>query len=98
MSRRNFFSNYLQSSVRLVADLQKAYSEVKTELQDVCKGSEGDLNYFESFESAYPLISETAYFLDDEVARLQIDTKDMTDLEIVKAIYNKDRQQKNGHG
>ncbi len=96
LSRRNLFNDYFfKNTIRLIAEIQKVYTDVKTEVADACAETKNDLDYFDSFESAYPLISESSYFLDDEVARLKIDTKDMTQLEIVKEIYKRNKQNNN---
>ncbi|OPY83888.1 MAG: hypothetical protein A4E71_02865 [Smithella sp. PtaU1.Bin162] len=96
MSRRSFFHDYFfKNAMSVLTEAQKGYSAVKSELQEACAETKNDLNYFDSFESAYPLISESAYFLDDEVARLKIDTTGMTQLEIVKEIYRRNKQHNN---
>jgi hypothetical protein len=93
MSRRRLFGNYfLKNAVRLIDEIQKSCTEVKTEIGVACAEVKSDLDYFDSFESAYPLISESAYFMEDEVARLKIDTKDMTQLEIVKEMYIRNKK------
>lgn len=93
-SRRSFFNDFfLKNTINLIAELRGAYTEVKTELEKVSGETKNKQDYFDSFESAYPLISESSYFLEDEVARLGVDTKDMTQLEIVKEIYHRNKQQ-----
>jgi predicted nuclease with TOPRIM domain len=94
LSRRSFFNDFfLKSTINLIAELQEAYTEVKTEFEEFSAEAKNKQDYFDSFESAYPLISESSYFLEDEVARLGVDTKGMTQLEIVKEIYNRNKQQ-----
>jgi hypothetical protein len=93
LSRRHLFGNYFfKNTVRFIDEIQKSRVEVKTEIAAACADVKSDLDYFDSFESAYPLISESAYFMEDEVARLKIDTADKTQLEIVKEIYIRNKQ------
>lgn len=93
MSRRHLFSDYfVKNTIRFIDEIQKSCTDVKNEIEVACADTKNDLDYFNSFESAYPLISESAYFMEDEVARLKIDTKDMTQLEIVKEIYIRNKQ------
>ncbi len=90
-SRRRFFNDYfLKNTIHLIAEIHGAYEEGKKAYEE----TKSDLNYFDSFESAYPLISESSYFLEDEAARLGIDPKDMTELEIVKKIYFTDKKKR----
>jgi len=96
LSRRRFFNDYFKNTIRLVGELREAYAEVKTEIADASAETKNDLDYFDSFESAYPLISESSYFLEDEVARLHIDTQGMTQLDIVKEIYQRNKQHDQG--
>ena len=61
ISRRGFFHDYfLKNTVNLLTEVQKAYTEVKAEVQEACAETKNDLDYFNSFESAYPLISESS--------------------------------------
>ncbi len=81
-SRRSFFNDYfLKTAVKCISEGREAYEKTKN-----------DLDYFDSFESAYPLISESYSFLEDEAQRLGIDVTGMTKLEIVKEIYRKDNK------
>jgi len=48
-----------------------------------------DFNYFESYETCYPLISEYSYFLDDEVNELGINTEGKSNLDLVEEVYEK---------
>jgi hypothetical protein len=77
-SRRGFFSSFLENSVQMLAKTCAAVKQI-----------EHDTNYFDSYESAYTLISENLPFIDDEVERLHIDKEGKTQLEIVKEIYEK---------
>ena len=80
-SRRNFINDFfVKSAIKCVYEYRKAHDDAKN-----------DLDYFDSFESAYPLISESYSFLEDEAERLGIDIKGMTKLEIVKEIYQRDK-------
>ncbi len=79
-SRRNLLNDLVENSVQLLAE---AYDSIS--IQD----DESDPDYFQSYESAYTLISEILPFLDDEVERLKIDVTDKSQLEIVKEIYEK---------
>ena len=93
-SRRNFFNDFfLKKTKNLISELMEAYTEVKSEIEEVSAEAKNKQDYFDSYESAYPLISETSYFLEDEVARIGVDTKGMTQLEIVKEIYHRNKQQ-----
>jgi hypothetical protein len=78
-SRRKFFKDYfIRDTVKLIGKAQEAFKEEKTRAE-----------YFQSFETAYPLISETMLFMDDEIKELGIDTTGKTKLEIVEEIYLK---------
>ncbi|OPL15278.1 MAG: hypothetical protein AVO39_02470 [delta proteobacterium MLS_D] len=80
-SRRSFFNEFfVKNAIKCVSEAHKAYEDTKN-----------DLDYFNSFESAYPLISESYSFLEDEVIRLGIDTEGMTKLEIVREIYERNK-------
>jgi len=85
-SRRSFFNEFfVRNTIKCVSEAHKAYEDTKN-----------DLAYFNSFESAYPLISESYSFLEDEAIRLGIDTEGMTKLEIVKEIYRRDKEHPSG--
>jgi len=78
-SKRKFFKDYfIRDTLKLVRKTREAFKE----------GEERE-GYFDSFETAYPLISETMLFMDDEVKELGIDTTGKDKLEIVKEIYSK---------
>jgi len=78
-SKRNFFKDYfIHDTLKLIQKTMVAFKE----------GEEKE-GYFDSFETAYPLISETMLFMDDEVKELGIDTTGKDKLEIVKEIYSK---------
>ena len=78
-TRRKFFKQYfIRDTVKLIATARKAFEEEKAKAE-----------YFESFETAYPLISETMLFMDDEVEELGIDKTGKTRLQIVEEIYSK---------
>jgi hypothetical protein len=49
------------------------------------------MDYFQSFETAYALISENLPFLEEEAERLHIDTEGKSKLQIVKEIYEKNK-------
>jgi hypothetical protein len=77
--RRMFFKDYfIRDTVKLIQEAREAFQEEKARA-----------DYFESFETAYPLISETMLFMDDEVEKLGIDIKGKTKLKIVEEIYSK---------
>jgi len=85
-SRRSFLNVFfVKNPVRLVTEAYESY-----------QNNENDLNYFESYESAYTLISENMPFLEDEAKRLGIDMTNKSNLEIVKEIYDKNNQNKKG--
>ncbi len=78
-SKRNFLSNFfVKDPVRFVAEAYDSYNKAK-----------GENEYFESFETAYTLISENLPFIEEEVKRLNIDTTGKSKLEIVREIYEK---------
>jgi len=80
-ARRSFFNDFfVKNAAKCVSEAHKAYEDTKN-----------DLDYFNSFESAYPLISESYSFLEDEAIRLGIDIGGMTRLEVVKEIYQRDK-------
>jgi len=77
--RRMFFKDYfIRDTVKLIQEAREAFQEEKARA-----------DYFESFETAYPLISETMLFMDDEVEKLGIDITGKTKLKIVEEIYSK---------
>ena len=77
--RRKFFTDYfIRDTVKLIQEVQEAFQEEKA-----------TADYFQSFETAYPLISESMLFIDDEVKELGIDPTEKTKLQIVKEIYLK---------
>ena len=81
-SRRNFFKSYcLGGALRLIDDAQSTFNEAKS-----------NADYFDSYESSYPLISEYSYFLDDEIKELGINIEGKSKLEIVEAVYEKKRK------
>ena len=53
------------------------------------KEESSDSDYFESYETCYPLISEYAYFLEDEVKELGIKTEGKSKRELVEEVYEK---------
>lgn len=78
-TRRKFFKEYfIRDTVKLITKARKAFEK-----------GEATAEYFESFETAYPLISETMLFMDDEVEELGIDITGKSKLEIVEEIYSK---------
>ena len=80
-SRRSFFKDFfLKKPVRLAAETYESYQEATV-----------DSDYFESFESAYTLISENLPFIEEEAHRLAIDTAGKSKLEIVKEIYERNK-------
>ena len=77
-SKRRFFtSEVLRKAFKLAAEVQEAYQE-----------GQSASDYFESFESCYPLISEYAYFIEDEIKSLGIDTEGMNSKEITQMVYD----------
>jgi hypothetical protein len=77
--RRKFFTDYfIRDTVKLIQEVREVFQEEKAKA-----------DYFQSFETAYPLISESMLFIDEEVKELGIDTTGKTKLEIVKEIYQK---------
>lgn len=80
-SRRSFFSDFMSNSVKTLTKAYQTFQQTKREEE-----------YFESFESAYTLISENLPFLEDEIERFNIDVEGKSNLEIVKEIYEKNQQ------
>jgi hypothetical protein len=82
-NRRFFTSEVLRKAFSLASEIKGAYKE-----------GQHSSDYFESFESCYPLISEYAYFIDDEVKTLELDTHGMNSKEITQQVYelNQKRQ------
>ena len=81
-SRRRFFKDFfVKKPVRLAAEAYDSYQEATV-----------DSDYFQSFESAYTLISENMPFLEEETRRLAIDTAGKSKLEIVKEIYERNKE------
>jgi len=78
--RRLFFSDLVHSPLTILSKIC-GYAEPK-EKED----------YFDSYESAYTLISESLPFLEDEIERLNIDATGKTNLEVVKEIYKSSRK------
>ena len=77
--RRKFFTDYfIRDTVKLIQEANEAFREEKARA-----------DYFQSFETAYPLISESMLFIDDEVKELGIDPAGKTKLQIVEEIYLK---------
>lgn len=86
-ARRKFFKEYIiRDTVKFVREAQQAFQEEKTRAE-----------YFQSFETAYPLISETMLFMDDEVKELGINTSGKTNIEIVEDIYSKRNKNNKDH-
>jgi hypothetical protein len=78
-TRRRFFKDYLiRNTLKTIKEAQESYQRGKTEAE-----------YFESYETAYPLVSEYMSFLDEEAQKLGVETAGKTNLEITKEIYSK---------
>ena len=82
-ARRKFFKDYfIRDTVKLIHEVREVFQEEKAKE-----------DYFQSFETAYPLISEYMLFADNEVKELGIDTTGKTKLEIAKEIYEKTKKE-----
>jgi hypothetical protein len=78
-ARRSFLKNqFLGRAVKLIEDVTTSFKEAAS-----------DSDYFDSYETCYPLISEYSYFLDDEVKELGIETSGKSKKELVEAVYGK---------
>jgi len=78
-TRRNLFTRYsLRKVVKLVSDVQEAFRQGTSEAE-----------YFDSYATSYPLISEYSYFIDEEVEALGIDTSSKSAAEIAEVVYAK---------
>jgi len=79
-SRRNFLTGDLVSAVRgLLGEVRKPSTESTAVAPD----------YFESFETCYPLLSEAGELLMDEAVRMGIDAQGKSRLEIAKEVFSK---------
>ena len=77
-SRRLFFTS----------DIVKKLAELGGEMKAAFREGEGKTGYFSSFESCYPLVSEYAYFVDDEVKSLGINTEGLSSEQVAEIIYS----------
>ena len=78
-TRRSFLKNqFLGRAVKLIEDVTTSFKEAAS-----------DSDYFESYETCYPLVSEYSYFLEDEVKELGIDASGKSSQELVEAVYGK---------
>jgi len=79
-NRRNFLSG----------DLIRALRELLDEVRNPSPESSAVApDYFESFETCYPLLSEAGELLMEEAARLGIDVKGKDRVEIAKEIFSR---------
>ena len=77
MGRRRFFSrSLLQKALRCFSDTKNAFERGQSEAE-----------YFESFENAYPMISECYNFIEEEAQKLGIDTQNKSKLELAREIH-----------
>ena len=78
-TRRSFLKKqFLGRAVKLIEDVTTSFKEAAS-----------DTDYFESYETCYPLVSEYSYFLEDEVKELGIETSGKSKKELVEAVYGK---------
>jgi len=77
MSKRFFFTKTL---------LHKALACVG-ETTTAFKNGQSEAEYFDSFESAYPMVSECYNFVEDEAEKLGIDTTNKSKLDLVREVY-----------
>ena len=83
-TRRQFFKHFCcGETVKLIQNVQKSFAEAKS-----------DADYFTSYETCYPLISEYAYFLDDETKDLDIDSSGKTAMELSQMVYDRAKRPK----
>jgi hypothetical protein len=75
-SRRNFAKNFFKRSIARLTEAKSAYERGISESE-----------YFQSFENAYPLISEYYNYLEDEARRLGIDTRNKSKLDLAREVY-----------
>jgi hypothetical protein len=78
-ARRSFLKNqFLGRAVKLIEDVTTSFKEAAS-----------DSDYFDSYETCYPLVSEYSYFLEDEVKELGIDASGKSNQELVETVYGK---------
>jgi hypothetical protein len=81
-ARRNFLTKFaMRRAAKLVSEVCEAYQQGASEAA-----------YFDSYTTSYPLISEYAYFIEDETKSLGIDTANKSDAEIAETVYAKTRR------
>ena len=64
---------------------KKLFEDVTTPFKEAAS----DSDYFDSYETCYPLVSEYSYFLEDEVKELGIDPSGKSKKELAEAVYEK---------
>jgi len=79
-SRRDFLGKDLKRAVTsLIGDV-------------LCRPPEETIttpDYFQSFETCYPLLSEAGELLTEEAARMGIDTREKSRLEIAREVFSR---------
>jgi len=75
-SRRDFAKAFLKKTFERLTEAKSAYERGISEAE-----------YFQSFENAYPLISEYYNYLDEEAQRLGIDTSQKSKLDLAREVY-----------
>jgi len=77
ITKRAFFTKtILQKALACIGQTTAAFKRGQTEA-----------DYFHSFESAYPMISECYEFIEDEAEKLGIDTTNKSKLELVREVH-----------
>ncbi len=77
--RRNFLKKFaLRNAAKLAGEVCSAYRQGASEAA-----------YFDSYTSSYPLVSEYASFIDEEVEALGIETEGKSAAEIAETVYAK---------
>jgi hypothetical protein len=76
IERRFFTRTLFQKALRCFSETKSAFERGQAEAE-----------YFDSFENAYPLISECYSFLEEEAEKLGIETRNKSKLELAREIH-----------
>lgn len=80
LSRRGFLGRFsLDGFRKRLREAEEAFDEDREE--------QPGTGFFDSYENGYTLVNEYAYFIEDEVRALGIDTQGKSSLEIAREVY-----------